>query len=116
MVIQNENTNKGKDWTKVEDYLLMEMYPYVESSAVAAQLERTVSAVEHRACFLNIKKIWLDEGEMILIYKGERVRSQTIKNLHHFTNALRDWYFDIKPALKRGEKIQIELQYELKKN
>ena len=111
-VIREELENHCKDWTYDEKELMKEFYPYCDNEFMVQIIKRTKIAIEAQASIMNLKKVSKSQGGHIsLIYKGEEVGRAALDHQNHLKKALTAWYYNIVPALKRGESVSIELQF-----
>lgn len=106
---------KHKEWTAEELSILHKHYPYTGAKEVVALTGRPEGSVYSKAAELKLKAnksgVFKDEDleKVLLIHKGKVVRSVSIKQKYDFISAISDWYRDMRPAIKRGDKIQIEI-------
>jgi hypothetical protein len=103
----------GTRWSKEEIDYVLKNYTTETIGDIAKALNRTYNGVWNKVRKEGFKKV-LITGKRVLrvIYKGQEVQKQLVNGERSFTTALKNCYYNTNPALRRGEKIVIEIEYE----
>ena len=59
------NSVKGADWSDTEIDILIKLYPFFKNEELSTYLGRTISAIQHKAVRLDLKK----DADAIRLYK-----------------------------------------------
>jgi hypothetical protein len=108
---ENMENRKFKKWTEEEDKIIIKLFPQSSTKAVAEVLQRTEKSISSRANGLRIFKYKPAKtaADINLIHNNEIVRRVRMKSVTDLSNAVTVWYHDIRPSLKRGETISLQI-------
>lgn len=104
-----------KVWTGKDVSLLKKLYPQSATKSVAEVLERTLSSVKSKAGEMGLKKTDFTKGgtcfgTINLIHKERIVRRVRMQCSTDLQKAIVNWYRDIQPAIRRGDKLTLEIE------
>lgn len=103
----------GSVWSKEDKDYLRKNYSCETVGDIAKALNRTYEAIIRKAKQMNITQVYITKQKIMkVVYNGNIVKRKIINGDADFVKAVKDCYFHANPALRRGEKITIELEYE----
>lgn len=106
---------RGKSWTKEEENSLRRIFSDSSFEAMSEYLERSIFSIKSKARELGLKKERIEgihdrPRTVNLIYRNEVVKCCRALDTSDVLEAFSYWLTDIRPALKRREKVVLEIE------